>query len=123
MEGTFSGSYARAGAMLVLSVALAWLAIAAGRRAGPQPRPPEDNPPYERGSRSGHETRVMFRVRYALIALIYMAFEMEMIYMFPWGVAFLKKGFVAYLDFSVFLAILGVAIVYAWKEGALDWER
>jgi NADH:ubiquinone oxidoreductase subunit 3 (subunit A) len=48
---------------------------------------------------------------------------MEMIFMFPWAVVFRQKGLVAFLDMSVFLAILTVAIVFAWKERAFEWER
>jgi NADH-quinone oxidoreductase subunit A len=68
------------------------------------------------------ETWVQFRVRYAVLALLFVAFDMEMVYMFPWAVVFKRLGVVAFLDMFVFIAILAAAIAYAWKEGVFDWE-
>lgn len=112
--------YAVAGLVLVLAAgATTLLSLIAGRRAAVR----GDNPPYEYGSRSGHKTWVQFRVRFAVLALLFLAFDMEMVYMFPWAVVFRKEGIIAFLDMFVFIAILVAAIVYAWKEKAFDWEQ
>lgn len=110
-----------AGALLVLlgALALAWGVLLLGGRARGEP----GVVPYEGGERTGHKTWVQFRVRYAVLALLFVAFDMEMVYMFPWGVAFRQLGLIAFLDMFVFLLILIAALVFAWKEGALDWER
>ena len=123
MPGAVSQDYAIAGAMLVVAVVLGLLTLVAGRRLGPAPRPADDNPPPEHGGRTRHKTWVQFRVRYAVVALLFVAFDMEMVYMFPWAVVFRRLGLVAFLDMFVFIAILTAAIAFAWKEGAFDWER
>ncbi len=86
-------------------------------------RPRQENPPFEQGRATQGKTWVQFRPRYAVLALLFVAFDMEMVFMFPWAVAFREKGMVAFLDMLVFIAILSSAITFAWKEGALDWER
>jgi NADH:ubiquinone oxidoreductase subunit 3 (subunit A) len=118
-----STTYAVAGAMLVIALTLGFLTVGLGRFLGPHARPPDQNPPPEHGGRTGHKTWVQFRVRYAVLALLFVAFDMEMVYMFPWAVVFKRVGLVAFFDMFVFIAILTAAIAYAWKEGAFDWER
>lgn len=116
-------SYAIAAAMLAAAVALATLAVGIERWVAPTPRPSHVNAPYEYGARTGHKTWVQFRVRYAVLALLFVVFDMEMVYMFPWAVVFKRFGLVGFFDMFVFIAILSAAIAFAWKEGALDWER
>ncbi len=118
-----STGYAAAAVMLALALALGLAVLAAGHRLGPRPRPAGMNPPAEHGGRMEHKTWVQFRVRYAVLVLLFVAFDMEMVYMFPWAVAYRRMGAVALGDMIVFIAILGAAIVFAWKEGAFDWER
>lgn len=118
-----SAEYAVAGAMLLVAVGLGLLTLGLGRILAPRPRSPQENPPPEHGGRTRHKTWVQLRVRYAIVALLFVAFDMEMVYMFPWAVVFKRLGLVAFLDMFVFLAILTAAILYAWKEGAFDWER
>lgn len=117
-----AGTYVVAGAMLTLSLLVAFLILALGRWLGPPSRKPADNPPPEYGGRTGHKTWVQFRVRYAVLALLFVAFDMEMVFMFPWAVVFKRLGMVAFLDMFVFIVILAAAIAFAWKEGAFDWE-
>ena len=123
MMMTVGAQYGIVAALLVLAIAIGALVIGAGRWFVGQPRSPHDDPPFEYGSRTAHKTWVQFRVRYAVLALLFVAFDMEMVYMFPWAVAFKRLGLVAFLDMFVFIAILAAAIGYAWKEGAFDWER
>lgn len=111
--------YAPALALLLLALALGALALRAGRRARPESR----NGPFQGGARVGNKTWVQFRIRYAVWMLVFIAFDMEMVYMFPWAVAFRRLGLVAFLDMLAFLAILISALAFAWKEGALTWER
>jgi NADH:ubiquinone oxidoreductase subunit 3 (subunit A) len=117
-----STSYAIAAAMLAVALGLGLFTLRLGRWLGPHPRPSTENPPPEHGGRTGHKTWVQFRVRYAVLALLFVAFDMEMVYMFPWAVVFKRLGLVAFVDMFVFIAILAAAIVFAWKEGAFDWE-
>jgi NADH-quinone oxidoreductase subunit A len=63
-----------------------------------------------------------FHVRFYVVALLFIAFDMEMAYMYPWAVVFRDMGLVAYAEIGFFLTVLGLGILYAWREGALDWS-
>ncbi len=123
MTANTSTEYIVAGVMLLVALGLGFLALTLHRWLGPAARPQPDNPAPEHGGRTGHKTWIQFRVRYALMALLFVVFDMEMVYMFPWAVVFKRIGLVAFLDMFVFIAILTAAILFAWKEGAFDWER
>lgn len=118
-----SAQYAIAAVMLLVSLALGFFALGLNRLLSPKRRPAEQNAAPEHGGRTGHKTWVQFRLRYAVLALLFIAFDMEMVFMFPWAVAFKRVGTVAFFDMFVFVAILTSAIFFAWKEGAFDWER
>jgi NADH:ubiquinone oxidoreductase subunit 3 (subunit A) len=123
MDTNVTTTFAIAAVMLVLALLLGFLALGLGRFIGPRPRPAEQNPPPEHGGRTGHKTWVQFRLRYAVLALLFVAFDMEMVFMFPWAVVYRQVGLVAFFDMFVFVAILASAIFFAWKEGVFDWER
>ena len=63
-----------------------------------------------------------FHVRYYTFALLFIAFDMEMAYMYPWAVVFRDLGVFAYAEIGFFLTVLGLGIAYAWREGALEWS-
>jgi NADH:ubiquinone oxidoreductase subunit 3 (subunit A) len=63
-----------------------------------------------------------FHVRYYTFALLFIAFDMEMAYMYPWAVVFKSLGWFAFAEIGFFLTILGLGILYAWREGALRWQ-
>jgi NAD(P)H-quinone oxidoreductase subunit 3 len=123
MDINVTTTFAIAAVMLVLALLLGFLALGLGRFIGPRPRPAEQNPPPEHGGRTGHKTWVQFRLRYAVLALLFVAFDMEMVFMFPWAVVYKQVGLVAFFDMFVFVAILASALFFAWKEGVFDWER
>lgn len=106
------------GALGLIALTVAALVAAAVwvRRAG-APREP-----FGSGARTEHKTWVQFRVRYAVLALLFVSFDMEMVFMFPWSVVYRRVGMVAFVDMFIFVAILGAALVYAWKEGVFEWE-
>lgn len=65
---------------------------------------------------------VRFHVRYYTFALIFIAFDMEMAFMYPWAVVFRSLGWFAFAEIGFFLTVLGLGILYAWREGALRWS-
>jgi NADH:ubiquinone oxidoreductase subunit 3 (subunit A) len=65
---------------------------------------------------------VRFHVRYYAFALLFIAFDMEMAYMYPWAVVFRSLGWFAFAEIAFFLTVLGLGILYAWREGALRWS-
>ncbi len=123
MTDNISTQYAIAAIMLLVALLIGGFALVVNRLLGPSTRTSKQNPPPEHGGRTGHKTWVQFRLRYAVLALLFVAFDMEMVFMFPWAVAFKEVGLVAFFDMFVFVAILTSAIFFAWKEGAFDWER
>jgi len=62
-----------------------------------------------------------FHVRFYTFALLFIAFDMEMAYMYPWAAVFRELGWFAFAEIGFFLTVLGLGIVYAWREGALEW--
>lgn len=62
-----------------------------------------------------------FHARYYAMALLFLAFDMEMVFMYPWAVVFRQEGIVAMVEMLMFIAILLLGILYAWREGALEW--
>ena len=63
-----------------------------------------------------------FHVRFYTFALLFIAFDMEMAYMYPWAAVFRDLGWFAFAEIGFFLTVLGLGIVYAWREGALEWS-
>jgi NADH-quinone oxidoreductase subunit A len=78
--------------------------------------------PYECGFEAFEDARMKFDVRYYLIAILFILFDLEIAFLFPWAVALQEIGFFGFMSMMVFLAILVVGFIYEWKKGALDWE-
>lgn len=115
--------FAIAGIMLLMSLAAAALLLAAGHVRILAQRKSRETLPPEHGAGTGNKSWVQFRVRYAPLALLFLAFDMEMVFMYPWAVAYKKLGLTAFGDMFVFIAILTAALVFAWKHGAFDWQE
>jgi NADH-quinone oxidoreductase subunit A len=80
------------------------------------------NSPYECGFEAFEDARMKFDVRYYLVAILFILFDLEIAFLFPWAVALKEIGPIGFWSMMVFLAILVVGFVYEWKKGALDWE-
>jgi len=78
--------------------------------------------PYECGFEAFEDARMQFDVRYYLVAILFILFDLEIAFLFPWAVSMGAIGFTGFLTMMVFLAILVVGFIYEWKKGALDWE-
>ena len=78
--------------------------------------------PYECGFEAFEDARMKFDVRYYLVAILFILFDLEIAFLFPWAVALQEIGWFGFMAMMVFLAILIVGFVYEWKKGALDWE-
>ena len=78
--------------------------------------------PYECGFEAFEDARMKFDVRYYLVAILFILFDLEIAFLFPWAVVLQEIGFFGFMAMMVFLAILVVGFVYEWKKGALDWE-
>jgi NADH-quinone oxidoreductase subunit A len=78
--------------------------------------------PYESGIPTIGPTWVQFKVGYYLFAILFLIFDVEVAFLIPWAVVFEQMGFVAFIEILIFLFILGLGLLYAWKKGALQWE-
>jgi NADH:ubiquinone oxidoreductase subunit 3 (subunit A) len=76
---------------------------------------------YECGMETIGETWVQYKVQYYLFALIFVLFDVETVFLYPWAVAYNKLGLFALMEMFIFLGILAMGLVYAWRKGALEW--
>ncbi len=93
-----------------------------GRLLGPSRPDAAKLSPYECGFEAFEDARMQFDVRYYLVAILFILFDLEIAFLFPWAVSLGAIGFTGFLAMMVFLAILVVGFIYEWKKGALDWE-
>ncbi len=96
--------------------------IALGRLIGPNKPDSEKLSPYECGFEAFEDARMRFDVRYYLVAILFILFDLEIAFLFPWAVVLDQIGTFGFTAMVVFLAILVVGFVYELKKGALDWE-
>jgi NADH-quinone oxidoreductase subunit A len=78
--------------------------------------------PYECGFEAFEDTRMRFDVRYYLVAILFIVFDLEIAFLFPWAVALTKIGVSGLVAMAIFLGILTVGFIYEWKKGALEWD-
>ncbi|WP_447973591.1 NADH-quinone oxidoreductase subunit A [Nitrospira sp. Kam-Ns4a] len=78
--------------------------------------------PYESGSPLFMDARVQFPIRYYIIAMLFVIFDIEVVFLFPWAVVYRKLGLVGLVEMALFIGILVVGFWYAWKKGALEWD-
>ena len=93
-----------------------------GRLLGPHRPDAAKLSPYECGFEAFEDARMQFDVRYYLVAILFILFDLEVAFLFPWAVSFDAIGVSGFLAMMVFLGILVVGFVYEWTKGALDWE-
>ena len=78
--------------------------------------------PYECGFEAYEDARMQFDVRYYLVAILFIVFDLEIAFLFPWAVSLTKIGVFGLLAMGIFLGILVVGFIYEWKKGALEWD-
>jgi NADH-quinone oxidoreductase subunit A len=83
---------------------------------------PEKLSPYECGFEAFEDARMKFDVRYYLVAILFILFDLEIAFLFPWAVVLQEIGFFGFMAMMLFLGILVVGFIYEWKKGALEWE-
>ncbi len=108
--------------LLVLATVLAGLVILLGHAFGPRRPTPRKMMPYESGMRPIGPGARRMPVRFYLIAVLFILFDIEVIFFLPWAVVFRQLGVFGLVEMLIFILILLVGYVYAWKKGALEWE-
>ena len=109
------------GLLAVISVALPAVPIVAGRLLGPHKPNAEKNATYECGVETVGDTWVQFKVQYYIFALVFLVFDIEVIFLYPWAVAYNHLEIFGVIAGLVFIVTLAEALVYAWRKGALEW--
>ncbi|HNV85307.1 MAG TPA: NADH-quinone oxidoreductase subunit A [Arenimonas sp.] len=93
-----------------------------GSLLGPQRPSSEKLSPYECGFEAFEDARMQFDIRYYLIAILFIAFDLEIAFVFPWAIIFRSLGMVGLVEMGIFMGLLVLGFVYIWKKGALEWE-
>ena len=93
-----------------------------GKLLAPSRPDPEKLSPYECGFEAFEDARMKFDVRYYLVAILFILFDLEIAFLFPWAVVVNEIGLAGFLAMMVFLGILTVGFIYEWMKGALEWE-
>jgi NADH-quinone oxidoreductase subunit A len=101
---------------------LGLLMVGAGSLVSPNRPDPQKLSPYECGFEAFEDARMKFDVRYYLIAILFILFDLEIAFLFPWAVVLPEIGFFGFASMMVFLFILIIGFIYEWKKGALEWE-
>lgn len=113
--------WAFVGVFFAIAGLLPVVPIALGRLLGPRKPNPVKTSTYECGVETVGDAWVQFRVQYYLFALVFVVFDVEMVFLFPWAVAYNNLGLFAFVEIVIFIFLLTVALLYAWRKGALEW--
>ncbi|AIE61547.1 NADH-quinone oxidoreductase subunit A [Bacillus methanolicus] len=106
---------------LCLGVLLPVVALSLGRLLRPYKPYDAKYATYESGNEPFHDSRVQFNVRYYIFALMFVIFDVETVFLYPWAVAYEKLGIFALIEMFIFVFMLVIGLVYAWKKRVLKW--
>ena len=110
------------GVALALSCVFVFAPMAVSRLTGTHQPTPEKLTEYECGFPAFEDSRAQFDVRFYLVAILFIIFDLEIAFLFPWALVFKDIGVTAIAAMAVFLGILVIGFIYEWKKGALEWE-
>ena len=107
---------------LGLAVVVALGAVVGSLVVAPQRPDPEKESAYECGFEAFDDAHAKFQVRFYLVAILFIIFDLEIAFLFPWAVSLSNVGLFGFWSMMVFLAVLTIGFIYEWKKGALEWE-
>jgi NADH-quinone oxidoreductase subunit A len=108
--------------MILLAIATAVGMIVATTFIGPKKKFADKMEPFECGESPIVSPKLRFSIKFYMLALFFVIFDIEAVFLYPWAVLFKELGLFGFVEMMVFLSILGVGLVYVWKRGALEWE-
>jgi len=108
--------------LLIMSAGLAVVMVLLGHLIGPRRPTPRKLAPYESGMRPIGPAMRRMPVRFYLVAVLFILFDIEIIFFLPWAVTFRQLGVFGFIEMILFIAILLVGYIWVWKRGALEWE-
>jgi len=107
---------------MVIGLLVGGVMLAIGFVLAPRRPDAEKLSPYECGFEAFEDSRMKFDVRYYLVAILFIIFDLEIAFLFPWAVVLREIGMIGFWAMMLFLAILVIGFIYEWKKGALQWE-
>ncbi|MDF1827196.1 MAG: NADH-quinone oxidoreductase subunit A [Legionellaceae bacterium] len=107
---------------ILIAFALGCVMLGAGALLSPHRPDSEKNAPYECGFPPFESSRIPFDVRFYLVALLFIIFDLETAFFFPWALVLRKLGWFGFSAMALFLSLLVIGFIYEWKRGALEWE-
>jgi len=114
--------YVAIGFLIALTILVAVIAIGLGMLFGPKHQTARKSAPYESGMTPIGPGNRRMPVRYYLVAVLFILFDIEVVFFIPWAISFRQLGLFGLIEMVIFIAILLVGYIYAWKKGALEWE-
>ena len=116
------GEYLQELIFLILSFVIGCLFVFVNFIAARHNPDPAKNSPYECGFDEFGDSRMKFDVRFYLVTLLFIIFDLEVVFLFPWAITFGSLGLFGYLSMMAFLGVLTIGFIYEWKKGALEWQ-
>ena len=109
--------------LMVMAVGFGVVSVLLGRLLGPKNPTPEKSAPYECGMPAVGDARERQSIRFYLIAMIFLLFDIEVAFLYPWALALRALGWAGYVQVVLFTLVLIAGYIYVWKKGALDWTQ
>ena len=121
MNHLYINSYLIIFIFLMIGLLLPMIALTLGKML--RPHKPEENKlkPYESGIEPFHDSRVRIQIHYYMFALLFVIFDLETVFLYPWAVAYRTLGIFALIEMLIFVGLLFLGLIYAWKKGVLKW--
>lgn len=123
METTPLTPYLPLAVVLLVAGVLAWGIVALASILGPRRFSAVKEMSFEAGSEPVGDARQRFAVKFYVVALLFIVFDVEAVFLYPWAVNFKLLGWFGYLEMFIFALTLVAGLIYVWKKGALDWEN
>ena len=109
-------------ALLLIALLVPFLAFTISSLVAPTSKSVEKKTTYESGIEPMGESWIQFEIRYYMFALVFVVFDVETVFLYPWAMSFPELGVFAFVEALVFIVVLVIGLVYAWRKGALEWS-
>lgn len=119
---SYEYNYLFIGIFLIIAILFPLIPLALARLIAPKKPNPIKSSSYECGVESKGDSWIQFKAQYYIYALIFVIFDIEVIFIYPWAVAYRQMGLFAFIEMLVFLGILIFGLVYAWRKNILEWK-
>lgn len=107
---------------LLIAILVPFLAFNISNLVAPNSKSPEKKTTYESGIEPMGESWIQFQIRYYMFALVFVVFDVETVFLYPWAISFRELGIIAFIEALLFIIVLIIGLIYAWRKGALEWS-